>query len=128
MFTPNIIPNKRTEPSRINALVNLLIFSSHSMKYIWYSPKKVNILHVIWTSCVCWGISGRLMRVSTPVTPRQPTPLTTNAVEISRQKQGVNTCLIHGKLFPDRCLLNNFSCVCCSLSHWSSLGNRCVGC
>ena len=30
------------------ALVKMLIFSTHSMKYIWYSPKKVNILYVFY--------------------------------------------------------------------------------
>ena len=29
------------------ALVKILMFSTHSMKYVWYSPKKVNIFYLL---------------------------------------------------------------------------------
>ena len=76
----------------------------------------------------------------TPVTPRQPTRLTTtNAVKINKPEYSVNTCLgtaCHGSNWSvARCsqkgiyslwLLIDFSSVCCSLSRWLSLDNRCV--
>ena len=44
---------------------------------------------------LAFPIVGRfLARIHTPATPRLPTRLTTtNAVEINRREQGVNTCL-----------------------------------
>ena len=91
-----------------------------------------------------WSQEAQLMD-STPVTQRQPTRLTTtNAFENNRQVLGVNTCLgttCHGSNWSmarvwsvascsqigiySLWLLIDFSSVCCSLSRWLSLGNRC---
>ena len=62
---------------------------------------------------------------------------TTNAVEINRQELGVNTCLgttCHGSVWSvvscsqtgiySLWSLVDFSSICCSQSHWLSLGNR----
>ena len=78
------------------------------------------------------------VHVCTPVTPRQPTRLTTTtAVKINRREYGENTCLgttCHGSSWSvagcsqtgifSLWLLVDFSSVCCSLSHWLSWDNR----
>ena len=90
---------------------------SYSCIKFWLSSEShlPNLLiHAAKIICVCkWRLNQDFVQISTPVTPRQPTPLkTTNAVEIKagiwcKYLSGNNLPrmkLIRGKLFPDRYL------------------------